>query len=250
MNVLLWILLATVVNGLVGLIGIISLKMREKFFKSIIMILVAFSAGALLSGAFFHLLAEALDTYKLSAALTFGFMLVGFILFFVVERFLHWRHCHEGGKCEVHPVSYLIIFGDGIHNFIDGVIISVSFLVSVPFGIITTLLIIGHEIPQELGNFGVLVYGGFSKTKALLWSFIAQLTCVIGGLLGFIFSSHLHGIVPFILPFAAGGFIYIAASDLIPELHKEAKLSKSLVSFGFFLLGIVFMFLVKYLLGG
>jgi zinc and cadmium transporter len=150
----------------------------------------------------------------------------------------------------VHPVSYLIIFGDSVHNFIDGVIIGASFIVSVPFGIITTLLIIGHEIPQELGNFGVLVYGGFGKTKALLYSFLAQLSCVVGGVLGFVFSQRINGVIPFILPFAAGGFIYIAASDLIPELHKEPKLKKSLVSFGFFIVGIVFMFMLKYLFGG
>jgi len=249
MNILLWIILATLINGLIGLIGIFSLWMKEKFFNKIIMILVAFSAGALLSGAFFHLMAEALD--KLSPAWAFGYMLAGFILFFVIERFLHWHHCHHhGGKCAVHPVSYLIIFGDSVHNFIDGVIIGASFIVSVPFGIITTLLIIGHEIPQELGNFGVLVYGGFGKTKALLYSFLAQLSCVVGGVLGFVFSQRINGVIPFILPFAAGGFIYIAASDLIPELHKEPKLKKSLVSFGFFIVGIVFMFMLKYLFGG
>lgn len=247
MNILLWILLATFINGLIGLIGIFSLWMKEKFFKKIIMILVAFSAGALLSGAFFHLMAEALDI--LSPARAFAYMLIGFILFFVVERFLHWHHCHHhGGKCKVHPVSYLIVFGDSIHNLIDGIIIGVSFLVSIPFGTITTLLIIGHEIPQELGNFGVLVYGGFDKTKALVYSFISQLTCVVGGVLGYVFSSRIEGIVPFILPFAAGGFIYIAASDLIPELHKEPKLMKSLLSFSFFIIGIVFMFMLKLLL--
>ncbi|HJX06239.1 MAG TPA: ZIP family metal transporter [Candidatus Nanoarchaeia archaeon] len=249
MDVLIWILLATIINGLVGLIGIFSLWMNEKLFKKIVMVLVAFSAGALLSGAFFHLLAESLDS--LSPARAFAYMMIGFIMFFVVERFLHWHHCHKhGGKCEIHPVSYLIILGDSVHNLIDGIIIGASFLVSIPFGIITTLLIIGHEIPQELGNFGVLVYGGFGKTKALVYSFLAQISCVIGGLLGYVFSSRVEGVIPFILPFAAGGFIYIAASDLIPELHKEPKLMKSLLSFGFFLAGVVFMFLLKFLLGG
>ena len=119
---------------------------------------------------------------------------------------------------------------------------------SIPFGVITTLLIIGHEIPQELGDFGVLVHGGFSKKKALMYNFLSQLMAVIGGVIGYLFSTRVEGIVPFILPFAAGGFIYIAASDLIPELHKEPKLKKSIVTFAFFLLGIVFMFLLKFLL--
>ena len=246
MNVLLWIILATLVDGCIGLVGIFSLWMKEKVFKKLLFILVAFSAGALLSGAFFHLLAESLDS--LPVMKVFAYMLAGFILFFVVERFLYWHHCHKEGKCEVHPVSYLILIGDGIHNFIDGIIIGASFLVSVPFGIITTLLILAHEIPQELGNFGVLVYGGFGKTKAIIYSFVSQLTCILGGLLGFVFSKRAEGFIPFILPLAAGGFIYIAASDLVPELHKEVKLSKLLLSFGFFLLGIVVMLGMKLLL--
>jgi zinc and cadmium transporter len=246
MDVLLWIILATVVDGLIGLIGFFSIWIKEKFFKKLLMVLVAFSAGALLSGAFFHLLAESLDSLPVMEV--FSFMMVGFLAFFMVERFLHWHHCHEEGKCKVHPVSYLIIFGDGIHNLIDGVIIGASFLVSINFGIITTLLILAHEIPQELGNFAVLVYGGFGKAKALAYSFLAQLTCVIGGVAGYFLSSRVEGIIPFILPFAAGGFLYIAASDLVPELHKEPKLNKLLLSFGFFLLGIVVMLGMKLLL--
>jgi len=245
MNVLLWIILATVVDGLTGLIGVFSLWIKDKLLNKLLMILVAFSAGALLSGAFFHLLAESL--LSLSAMNVFVFMMIGFILFFIIERFLHWHHCHKGEKCAVHPVSYLILIGDGIHNLIDGIIIGASFVVNVNFGIITTLLILAHEIPQELGNFGVLVYSGFGKTKALLYNFLAQLTCVVGGLIGYLLSSRVQGVIPFILPFAAGGFIYIAASDLVPELHKEPKLKKLLISFAFFIIGIVFIFLLKYL---
>ncbi len=244
MNVLLWIILATVVDGLTGLIGIFSLWMKDRLLKKLLMILVAFSAGALLSGAFFHLLAESL--VSLPVTIVFAFMMVGFIIFFIVERFLHWHHCHEERECKVHPVSYLIIIGDGIHNFIDGIIIGASFLVNVHFGIITTLLILAHEIPQELGNFGVLVYSGFGKVKALIYTFISQLTCVIGGIASYLLSERIQGVIPFVLPFAAGGFIYIAASDLVPELHKEPKLKKLLVSFGFFMLGIIFIFLIKY----
>ncbi len=242
MNTLLWIILATFVNGLVALVGIFSLLIKDKILNKIVNGLVAFSAGALLSGALFHLLAESLDT--LSAMKAFSYLLLGFIMFFVVERFLHWHHCHEG-KCDVHPVSYLILFGDGIHNFIDGIIIAGSFIISIPFGIITTILIIAHEIPQELGNFGVLVYSGFGKVKALVYSLISQLTAIIGGIIGFLLSTSVEGIIPFILPFAAGGFIYIAASDLIPELHKEPNTKKSLLSFGLFLFGIVLMVLIK-----
>ena len=239
--VLEWILGATILDGLLGLAGIFSLWISRKNLQKILFILVAFSAGALLSGAFFHLLAESIR--PLGATNAFVFVFVGFILFFIIERVLHWHHCHEG-VCETHPVTYLILFGDGIHNFIDGLVIAASFLVSIEFGAITTILIIAHEIPQELGNFGVLVFGGFSRMKALMFSFISQLTCVAGGLIGFFFAAQ-SGFTVFLLPFAAGGFIYIAASDLIPELHKETDTKKMLVSFAFFIAGIVFLYAAK-----
>jgi len=245
MSILLWILLVTFIDGLIALVGAFSLLISDKILKKILSTLVAFAAGALLSGAFFHLLAESIETMLSTTA--FLYLMTGFIAFFLIEKFFHWHHCHDG-KCKVHPVSYLILFGDGVHNFIDGLVIAASFLVSIPFGIVTALLIMGHELPQELGDFGVLVYSGFTKTKALLYNFIAQLTCLIGGLVGF-FVSGLYGF-SFLLPFAAGGFIYIAASDLIPELHKELSLKKSMFHFAFFLIGISFMFLIKYLFGG
>ena len=206
MYVLLWIILATFIDGLVSLAGVFSLWVKEKLLNRIVFILVAFSAGALLSGAFFHLLPESLES--LDAMKVFGFVLIGFILFFLIEKFLHWHHCHKT-ECKVHPFTYLILIGDGVHNFFDGLIIAASFFVSVPFGIVTTLLILGHELPQELGDFAVLVYGGFSKTKALIYNFLSQLTAIIGGVVGYFLSTSIENIVPYILPFAAGGFIYI-----------------------------------------
>jgi zinc and cadmium transporter len=235
----------TFINGLVAFVGAFSLMMSTKMLKKILSILVALAAGVLLSGAFFHLLAESIEMIVPTTA--FIYLMIGFIMFFLMERFLYWHHCHDG-KCDVHPVSYLILFGDGVHNFIDGLVIAASFLVDIPFGIITTLLIIGHEIPQELGDFGVLVYSGFTKTRALFFNFISQLTAVLGGLIGFFFAGSLG--FSFLLPFAAGGFIYIAASDLIPELHKEASLKKSMFHFVFFLIGISLMLAIKLLLGG
>lgn len=246
MTVLLWIIAATLVDGLVALGGVFTLYLSNKKLEKLLLKLVAFSAGALLAGAFLHLIPESLE--YLESEVTFGIVIIGFVLFFLIERFLHWHHCHDG-KCDVHQVTYLILFGDGIHNFVDGIIIAVSFLVSIPFGIITTLLILGHEIPQELGDFGILVYGGMDKTKALIYNFIAQLMAILGGIVGFLLSSSIKGVVPYILPFAAGGFIYISASDLVPELHKETHLQKSLLCFGFFLIGIVFMLLLKLAFG-
>jgi len=241
----LFILLATVVNSFIGLIGVLTLWLKDKYLNKILIILVAFSAGALLSGAFFHMLAESLE--GMEVMVVFIYLMTGFIAFFLIERVRHWRHCHEG-KCEVHPYTHLVLIGDGIHNFIDGVVIAASFMVSIAFGWVTTLIIILHEIPQELGDFGVLVYGGFEKVRALGFNFLAQITCIIGGFVGF-FLFYTPETIGFLLPFAAGGFIYIASSDLIPELHKEENLKKSMLSFVFFLIGIFFLLGVKILLG-
>lgn len=242
MGILALIILATIVNSLISLVGIFTLWMKQKSIKKIIIFLVALSAGALLSGAFFHLIPESLE--HLTPTTVFTFVLVGFILFFLMERLLYWHHCHEG-KCDVHPVGYLILLGDGLHNLIDGIIIAISFLVSIPFGIITTIMILAHEIPQELGDFGVLVHSGYTKTKALIYNLLSQLACVLGGLIGYFLSTSIEGVIPLILPFAAGGFIYISASDLVPELHKEPKIKKSLSAFSFFILGVLIMLLIK-----
>ncbi len=235
-----WILLATIIDSLVALIGVITLFLKKRVFEKLLMALVAFSAGGLLAGAFFHLLSESLEHF--SSFYSFAVMIFGFVLFFFIERILHWHHCHEP-KCEVHPVSYLILLGDGVHNFIDGLIIAVSFLISVPFGIITTLLIIGHEIPQELGDFAVLVYSGFSKKKALKFNFLSQTTCIIGGIIGFLLKNASWFFS--LIPFAAGGFLYIASSDLIPELHKEKNLRRSMLNMLAFLAGISFIIMIK-----
>lgn len=245
MDTLVWILLATVVNGLVALAGAATLVMKKKSFESIIGLLVAFSTGTLLSGAFFHLISESAEELTLEVALVY--VVFGFSLFFILERVLQWHHCHEG-KCDVHPMTYLILIGDGIHNFIDGVVIAASFIVNIPLGILTTFMILSHEIPQELGDFAVLVRGGFGRKKALAYNLLSQATCVLGGIAGF-FAAGLFSSMSPVLAFAAGGFIYISASDLIPELHKEKKLSNAVNSFAVFLVGVLFMFATKYFLG-
>ncbi len=245
MSTLFYILAATILNGLIALIGVFTLTLNRKTLNKIIYGLVAFSAGALFSGAFLHMIPETLELA--STNLVFGLVILGFSIFYLMERLLHWHHCHEE-KCEVHSFTYLILFGDGIHNFIDGLIIAAGFAISVPFGIITTLLIIGHEIPQELGDFGVLIYGGFKVKKALLFNYLSQLTCVIGGVIGYIFSSSSQVFSTFLLPFAAGGFIYIAASDLIPSLHTEKNIKKAIISFSIFSIGVILMSALKFIL--
>ena len=243
---LLWILLATFINGLVGLVGAVSFVFTKKTLDKIIILFVAFSAGALIAGAFFHLLPESLE--KLSYGWSSGLLVVGFVIFFLIEKYL-WHHCHSAGECEKEhkhkkPFAYLVLFGDGINNFIDGLIIAASFFISAPFGIVTTLLIISHEIPQELGDFAVLLYGGLHRNKALWYNFLSQIVCVAGGIIGY-FSYSIYNVSIYLLAFAAGGFIYIAASDLVPELHHERSLGGSLKIIFFFLLGIGFILLTR-----
>ena len=245
LETLMYIIIATIINGLIGLVGAFTLWLKDKSLDKILIILVAFSAGALMGGGLFHMLAEALEGMETITA--FSYFIIGFVAFFFIERVLHWHHCHEG-VCDVHPFSEMILIGDSIHNFIDGLVIAASFMVNPGFGFLTTLIIILHEIPQELGDFGVLVYGGYEKTKALLFNFLVQLFAVAGGIVGF-FLLYTPESIGFLLPFAAGGFIYIAASDLIPELHKEENLKKSMISFVFFVIGILFLLAIKIFLG-
>ncbi|MDD5501879.1 MAG: ZIP family metal transporter [Candidatus Thermoplasmatota archaeon] len=246
-STLLWILGATILDGLMAFAGAVTLKMSEKTLNKIVMILVAFAAGSMLAGALFHLIPEAME--KIDKPLTISaLILAGFLIFFIVERYLHWHHCHDP-DCKTHPVTTLVIFGDSIHNLIDGVVIAASFMISIPFGIVTTAVILGHELPQELGNFGILVYGGYSKQKALAYNAMAQFTCVIGGVLGYALSYYTQQASAYLLPFAAGGFLYIAASDLIPEMHKEPDLKKVMINFAVFCVGLAFMIAIKVFAG-
>ncbi len=237
-----YIILTTFVIALIAFIGIFTLSLKDKVLNKILLILVSLSAGALMGGAFIHLLPESIE--KGGDTNPFIYVLIGFILFFLIEKVLHWRHCHKG-KCDVHTFHYMNLIGDSIHNFIDGLIIAASFIVSIPLGLTTTIAIAAHEIPQEIGDFGVLIYGGFKKKKALVLNFIVALTIVLGGVVGYFVSQKIEQAVVFLLPFAAGGFIYIAATDLIPEIKKETNIKKSMATMLVFICGILLMWLIK-----
>ena len=239
---LLYIIVVTFAIALIAFIGIFTLLLKEKLLNEILLILVSLSAGALMGGAFLHLIPEAVE--KSQGMDVFLFVLVGFILFFVIEKVLHWRHCHKG-KCDVHTFHYMNLVGDAIHNFIDGLILAASFVTSVELGLTTTIAIAAHEIPQEIGDFGVLIYGGFKKKKAIILNFIVALTIVIGGLIGYFISKSVESAATFLLPFAAGGFIYIAATDLIPEIKKELDFKKYMATLIVFIIGILIMWFVK-----
>ncbi len=242
MSTLIWIIISTLIVSLIAFIGIITLLLNEKKLEKILMILVALSTGALMGGAFLHLIPESIE--KFPGEYTFVYVLLGFIIFFGIEKVLHWRHCHNQ-KCSVHTFAYMNLFGDAIHNFIDGLIIATSYMVNINTGIATTIAVILHEVPQEIGDFGVLIYAGIKKVKALFWNFFSALTALAGGIAGYFLSSIMVNSTAFLLPFAAGGFIYISASDLIPEIRKETNVKKSMHTFISFIIGIIIMFAMK-----
>jgi zinc and cadmium transporter len=241
-----YILLATFIVSLISFVGVVCLALKENILNKILLILIGLSAGALMGGAFLHLLPEAVE--KSTGLDVYLFVLIGFILFFLIEKVLHWRHCHKG-ECDVHTFQYMNLVGDSIHNFIDGMIMAASFVVSVPLGITTTIAISTHEIPQEIGDFGVLLYGGFSKRRAITLNFVVALTAVLGGIVGYFVSNLIENIVLFILPFAAGGFIYIAATDLVPEIRKELDMRKYMATLLVFICGILIMWITKVVFG-
>lgn len=244
LGILGWIILMTSINGLLALAGIFSFLMSKKKLDKILLFLVSFAIGALLGGALFHLIPESLEKLNLIKLLIF--IALGFILFFLIEKFLHWHHCHKNEKCKIHPYTYLTLYGDGMHNFIDGLIIASSFIVSIPLGILTSIIIMAHELPQEIGDFGVLVYGGFTRVKALFYNFLSQLTSVLGGILGF-YILRVHEYAIYLLPFAAGGFIYIAVMDLIPEVFKQKDRLKMIGNILMIILGLLILLSSKLL---
>ena len=222
--------------------AVLVLLFKKNVLEQIVKFLVALSAGVLMGGAFLHLLPEAAEAIDINYL--FIIFLASFAGFFLIEKLLFWRHCHED-DCPVHSFGYMNLVGDGIHNFIDGLIIAGAFLTNWQLGIATTLAIAVHEIPQEISDFGVLVHAGFNQKIALLINYLVALIVVVGGFFGYFFLSFSDNILPYILPVAAGGFVYISASDLIPEIRKEKDKKHSIITYLIFILGIVFMFIVK-----
>lgn len=238
---------SVVVVSLLSLVGIFTLTLSRTILSKILMFLVSFAAGALLGDTFLHLLPEVVAELGFTFSISLS-VLAGIFVFFVLEKFIRWRHCHMsdagatiGDHHHHHPFAVMNLVGDSLHNFIDGILIGVSYLVSVPLGVATTVAVILHEIPQEIGDFGVLLYGGFSRRKALFLNFITALTAVFGTLLALWIGAHIESLVLPLVAFTAGGFIYIAVADLFPEMHKERQIGKSALEFFALLLGVGMM---------
>lgn len=244
MNPFFSIVLACLAISFCVILAVLLLSFKKIVLHKITLFLLSLSAGSLMGGAFFHLLPEASE--KLETSQLYLIVLIAFIFFFFMEKLLFWRHCHKE-NCHVHTFGYMNLFGDALHNFIDGLVIAGAFVIDIRVGIATTIAIALHEIPQEIGDFGVLLHAGFNKTKAIIINYLVALTVLLGGITGYYLSSSLENFVPYLLPFAAGGFIYIASSDLMPEIRKETNLKKSILSFFVFILGVVLMYLATLL---
>jgi zinc and cadmium transporter len=222
-----------------SLVGVVGLQLRDKALQKALIFLVPFAAGALLGDAFFHIIPELVEidgAFELSSSLA---LVGGIVIFFMLEKVLHWHHAHFPDGDVIHPVAMSNLVGDGLHNLIDGSLIGASYLVSTEVGIATTIAVVLHEIPQELGDFGILVHSGVSPRRALRLNLLTGSTAVLGAVFALVSGKALSGNL--LLPIAAGAFIYIASTDLLPELHKEPEPRKSLLQVGALVLGLLVM---------
>jgi len=217
------ILLATFLGSVVSLGGGVLLLWREQLAKRFALTLVGFAAGSLMAASFFELIPDVLEIREVSyQSLAFA-LISGILIFFLFEKFLKWYHCHDQEKCDYHTFSGAVLFGDALHNFVDGISIALSFLLSPAAGVTTAIAVFAHEIPQEIGDFGVLLHAGYSRARVFWYNVLTALTALGGAVLGYLLplSSLLIGIL---LAFIAGSFLYIAVSDLLPELrHRTSK---------------------------
>ncbi|MBI4132473.1 MAG: ZIP family metal transporter [Candidatus Sungbacteria bacterium] len=238
--VLFAIIIAALAETLVSFAGGFIVIVSPVFAREIAHRILGFAIGALLGVSFFEIIPEAVEKIGLSHA--FGGVAGGIVIFFIAEKLLRWYHHHEGHEGEPRPYALLIQAGDAIHNFIDGIVLAVSFLVSLPLGIATTLAVLVHEIPQEMADFAVLIRGGFSIRRALWLNFLVSLTTLAGAAIGYVFGSRAEQWLPYVLGVIAGNFLYIALSDLIPETHEESGLGHLATQLALMLIGISLMY--------
>ncbi len=219
------------------------LLFKEKIQKVLIPCLVSFATGTLLTAALLGLIPHALE--HITPFQTLFTVLTGIILFFLLEKIVIWRHCHHSKCIEVHKnTAPMILIGDAFHNFIDGVVIAASFLISIPLGIAVSLSVIAHEIPQEVGDFGILLHSGYSKKKALIWNTISSATTLPAAIIAYFALEKIHNIIPYVMAISAASFLYIALADLYPELHRKTGIKHSIIQIVLMLAGIGTMLVV------
>jgi len=242
MTVFSWIFLSGLLMSAISLVGGLTLLLKPATLDRVVKPLVALAAGSLLGGAFFHMLpAAATETRDLG--LVSLWVMVGFGAFFALEQFLHWHHCHRASSECKQPLTYLVLLGDGLHNFLGGLGVASVFLIDIRLGMTAWLAAAAHEVPQELGDFGVLIHGGWRRGSALLFNLVSGLTFLLGALVTYAVSDAID--VAFLVPFAAGNFIYIGASDLVPEINKHDKLSANAIHFVAFAAGVALLWVIR-----
>lgn len=250
MTVLLWIIVTSLAGGALSVLcaGLFALNAKMHWINA----LVSYAIGALLGAVFLDILPEAISLTPNVSALS-GTVLAGILLFFTLEKLLLWRHCHHD-HCEAHDLhehaghgrsGMMIMIGDTFHNFVDGVIIAAAFLTDVNLGIVTSLAIIAHEIPQEVGDFMILLHSGYSKAQAMMLNLLSSLATLFGGVLAYFALQSMQSVVPTLLALAAASMLYVAVADLIPGLHKRARLRDTVEQVALIALGVSSIFLVN-----
>ena len=242
MNTLTWIIAGGVLMSAIAMVGSVTLVLKPATLERLVLPLVAFAAGSLIGGAFFHMIPAAV--IETGDILNVGILVVaGFTVFFLLEQLLHWHHCHRASSDCKQPLTYLILIGDGLHNFLGGLAIAGTFLIDSRLGITSVVAAAAHEVTQEIGDFGVLVHGGWSKRRALLFNVLSGLTFLAGGLVTYALSFQMD--ISWLIPFAAGNFLYIGASDLVPEVNKHHDLRANAVHLLAFVLGLALLLSAK-----
>jgi zinc and cadmium transporter len=233
--------------SMISLIGVFALSLKTDVLQKYIFVFMSVAVGALLGDAFIHLIPEALGRSS-NTTITSILVIGGILIFFTLEKFLHWHHHGEDSEeVGIHPVGQLVLLSDGVHNFLDGMIIGASFMASVPIGIATTFAVIVHEIPQEIGDFAVLLHSGYTKQRALRLNFLSALTAFLGAIVFFVLGEIAESSYLYFIPITAGGFIYIAVADLIPELHKTTGIKHSVFQLVAVVLGVLAMIALTFL---
>lgn len=246
MSLFFWIFVSGVAMSAIALVGSITLLLSEETLRRIILPLVAFAAGSLIGGAFFHMIPASIAVTS-NPLMTFVLVTLGFLVFFVLEQFLHYHHCHRASADCRQPLTYLVLIGDGLHNFLGGLAVAGAFLTDLRLGAVTWLAAAAHEVPQELGDFGVLIHGGWPKFRALTFNLLSGSTFLLGSVLAYVASFQVE--VFFLVPFAAGNFLYIGASDLVPEVNKHREFWTNIVLFVAFASGLLILLVIRATLG-
>ncbi len=238
-------LISVIVVSLISLIGVLTLAFKQETLKKVLLFFVCFAIGALFGDAFIHLIPESFSKLGTESLAVPIYILTGIMIFFLLEKAIRWRTCHKE-YCEGHskPFVVIILAGDTFHNFIDGMVIAASYLVDIHLGIATTIAVVLHEIPHEVGDFSALIHGGLPIKKALIFNFLSALAAIFGAIVTLMIGNISEGFKLALLPITAGGFIYLAGSDLLPELYAENGVVKSIIQFFCICLGIGMMALM------